>query len=283
MMKMGSSFKKIRENKGYTQKKVSKNIISQGAYSKFEKGLLEIKANSYIKILNKLHMDSEEFVFIANNYQYTESEKLLRRFFTLPYNDVKQLKKIRREILKYLEVNEDILLQDITVICKAMISLAQTNDITLSQKMVSPIWERLSEHHNWYLNDINLINVMLFLFPLDTAIEMTKRVLRRLELYKGFRGASRIKINYTLNLALLLIKHSNYETAMGILDDLLNSSIKNMHYVTLALCFSRKSICLHHLGNGLDKEYLRNAKELSLIYEDKEYWKQIESEFYIYC
>jgi transcriptional regulator with XRE-family HTH domain len=48
-MKLGSIFKKVRKNKGYTQKYVTNGILTQGAYSKFEQNMTEISATSYFK------------------------------------------------------------------------------------------------------------------------------------------------------------------------------------------------------------------------------------------
>jgi hypothetical protein len=41
-------------------------------------------------------MSSEEFFFIANNYQISPYKNLLNRFFDLPYNNENELKKNNR-------------------------------------------------------------------------------------------------------------------------------------------------------------------------------------------
>lgn len=245
-MEMGETFKRIRENKGYTQENVSKGIITQGAYSKFESNQSEINANTYIHILNKLHMDAAEFFFIGNGYQYTLNQKIIQRFFSLPYNDLNQLLKIHEELQGYLNSDEDVLIQDISIICEALISLVQTNDIAKSQKVVAPVWDRLSKHHQWYLSDFRIINVLLYLFPVDTAIEVTRNMLNRLQEYSGFRDTRQLKFTYRINLSLLLIKSQDYQGALNVIQDTIARFRQCMPHESLALCFSRKAICLHN-------------------------------------
>lgn len=281
-MDLGSNFKIIRENKGYTQKYVSKGIITQGAYSKFEDNQSVINANSYIHILNKLHLSEDEFFFIRNGYQYTVYQKLVQSFFSLPYNDLNQLLKIQEELQRYLNSDEDVLLQDISIICEALISLVQTNDIAKAQKIVAPVWDRLSKHNQWYLSDFQIINVLLYLFPVDTAIEVTRSMLDRLRKYKGFRDTRQLKFTYRINLSLLLIKSQDYQGALNVIQDTIAQFRQYMPHQSLALCFSRKALCLHNLGFENSNVFLQKSQQLLDIYQNNDLWKSIINEYHMY-
>lgn len=281
-MSMGKNFKKICNNKGYTQKYVAENIITQGSYSKFEDEQSDIKAETFLSILGKFYMSSSEFIFINNEYEYTEDEQILMNFFSLPYNDLDQLNLLNKRLHAYLSREKNIMLSDVLTICNALIELAETNDIESAQKIVAPVWDRLSRYNNWYLNDLKLINVLLYLFPVDTAIEVTKNLLKRLTQYKDFQGTFDLKFTLLINLTLLLIKSENYQEALNILDDTMMKYHKRMPFHSLALCFSRKSLCLHQLGNDSSDIYLKKAKQLLDIYEDNALWALIEKEYQKY-
>lgn len=282
-MEMGSNFKRIRENKGYTQDYVSKGIITQGAYSKFEDNQSGINANAYIHFLNKLHLSADEFFFVGNSYQYTLHQKLVHKFFNLPYNDLNQLLKIQEELRGYLNSDEDVLLQDILIICEALISLVQTNDIVEAQKIVTPVWDRLSKHHQWYLSDFRIINVLLYLFPVDTAIEVTRSMLNRLRKYNGFRDTKQLKFTYRINLSLLLIKSQDYQSALNVIQGTIAQFGQYMPHQSLALSFSRKAICLHNLGFEDSDVFLHKSQQLLDIYQNNDLWKSIINEYYIHC
>lgn len=61
-MYLGEVVKRIRRNRGYSQVYVSKNIISQSTYSKFEAGVNNLEIDVYIQLLNNLNIDFEEVI-----------------------------------------------------------------------------------------------------------------------------------------------------------------------------------------------------------------------------
>lgn len=281
-MELGISFKKIRRNKGYSQLYLVDSIISQGSYSKFEDGKSSIKANKFLELLNKIHMSPNEFIFISNGYKYTEEQQLVREFFNLPYNDVRSLKLVKDKIIHYLSFHDDVMFGQLLIVCDALIKLSSTNDIDSARKIVMPVWEKLSNQNSWYLVDIQILNVVLYLFSVDVAIEMTKYILKRLDMYKGHSEANSLHFTLRINLAYLLINDKNYKEALSILEYTLNNYRKKMPYQSLALCFSRKSLCLQKLGVDSSNKFLQKAQQLLDIYDDESMIKLINKEYEIY-
>ncbi|TQR19708.1 hypothetical protein [Psychrobacillus vulpis] len=186
-----------------------------------------------------------------------------------------------KRIGAYLEVQEDIELKEIHLICDAFIQLHQTMDINIAKNIIMPIWQRISKYDQWYLNDIRLINTILFLFPVNTAIEFTRNVLDRLSKYTDFRDANILKFALLINLSLLLIKNKDYSKSLSIIEESLQHQRK-MNYPILALHFSRIAICHFHLGNKDPAVFLEKAKQLLFLYNDVEYWERIQTEFIHY-
>ena len=101
----------------------------------------------------------------------------------------------------------------------------------------------MSRYEQWYLNDIRIINAILFLFPVDIAIKFAQTILVRLDTYKDFRDAERLKTAFKINLSLLLIKSKEYTKALTIIVDSFQNDQRRMSYSILALHFSREAIC----------------------------------------
>lgn len=133
-----------------------------------------------------------------------------------------------------------------------------------------------------YLNDIRIINAILFLFPVEIAIEFTKTVLVRLDAYKDFQDAERLKIAFKINLSLILIKNKDYAKALTVIVDSLQCNQKKMNYTILALHFSRKAICIANIQGDGSAKLLEKAQHLLLIYDDRDYWERIQQEFIYY-
>lgn len=275
----GKSIKKVRRNKGYTQKYVAENIISQSSYSKFEADQSDIHSTAYIQLLERLDMTVEEICFIDKGFKHEQAQKIINNFFSLPYNDVTALEKVIVEINSFLKKQDNILLRDIKVICKALISLHTKKDINIVRKIVEPVWNRLSKHNQWYLSEIRLINTILYFFPNETALEISNNIIKRLELYDGFRDSEKQIITFKINLTLLLIKEGDYFKALDLLTGILRKHKKSMPYQSLAVCFARISICNSKLEGINGTSYMDQAQNLLQIYDDLDLWSKIQKEY----
>lgn len=266
-------------NRSYSQTEVSKGITSQSTYSKFEAETRDVNAMVYIQLLQRLNISSEEFDFISNNYSYNKKQDIIDELFSLKYNHVDYLKHLKGQALAFLDEEYDKEIEQVYLICEAFIQLHNTKNIEVAQNIVKPIWEEMSKFEQWYLNDIKIINTILFLFPADIAIDFTQNVLTRLDTYKDFQDAEKLKIAFKINLSLLLIKNKDYMSAHKIIVESLKSDRPKMSYAILALHFSRKAICKVHLKEEGSEVCLDKAKKLLKLYSDEEYWERIQREF----
>ncbi|KOS63140.1 helix-turn-helix transcriptional regulator [Lysinibacillus agricola] len=280
-MNRGRTLKEIRKNKGFSQLILSKGIISQSTYSKYEAGRIDIDVEKYIKLLNKLNISLEEFEYIHNERIYRKKKDIVQQFFFLNHNDIEKLTLLKVKTAEYLQIENDLEIKEIRLICEALIQLNQEN-FNEAKEIIKPIWERISKYDQWYLSDIRLINTVLFLFPTDIAIEFTQNVLKRLNKYNSFRDTDLLKSAFNINLSLLVIMSEDYSTALSIINDSLSQYKRKMNYHILALHFSRKAICHFHLGYNDSTIFLEKAFQLIGLYEDDEYLERIQSEFIKY-
>lgn len=283
MVEIGKYINKIRRNKGYSQNYVSNNILSQAAYSKFEAGITEVNATALIKILQRLEISLDEVLLINQEYSSDSSNLLIKQFFSLTYNDVGLLEKIITGIDNYTKTEKNIMLEEIRLICVALVILKQSGDLNEAIKIVEPVWKRLSRQDNWYLLDIRLINSILFLFPNDIALDFTNNILKKLANYNDFLDSKKLIISFRVNLALLLIKGRDYKKALYLLKETVSNHGKEIAYPSLAICFERLAICYKKLGrDNLSENYLIKTKHLLEIYEDTILWENIQAEYNYY-
>ncbi|MFE3574499.1 helix-turn-helix domain-containing protein [Lysinibacillus sp. NPDC059133] len=280
-MNRGKTLKEIRKNKGFSQLILSKEIVSQSTYSKYEAGRIDIEVEKYIKLLNKLNISLEEFEYIHNERIYRKKKDIVQQFFLLNHNDIEKLTLLKVKTAEYLQIENDLEIKEIRLICEALIQLNLEN-INEAKEIIKPIWERISKYDQWYLSDIRLINTVLFLFPVDIAIEFTENVLKRLNKYNSFRDTDLLKSAFNINLSLLVIMSGDYSTALSIINDSLSQYKRKMNYYILALHFSRKAICHFHLGYKDSAIFLEKAFQLLRLYEDEEYFERIQLEFIKY-
>ncbi|MEC1180752.1 helix-turn-helix transcriptional regulator [Metasolibacillus meyeri] len=278
-MNYGETLKLIRKNKGYSQQDLAKNILSQSSFSKFEHNQSDINFVAFHQLLERLNMTYNEFSFIHEGFQKHPKSQLIQDFFSLPYNSKLELQKMQATIENYLQHEADLLLEDLRIVCIALLHLQDKQGMENARKLVAPIWERMSALHNWYVIDFLLLNTILYVFSTETAIEISKNMLQRLEKYKQFDEVRLLKASIQINISLLLIKNEQYNEALQVINQLLNERLKTLPYVLLAVCLSRKEVCSQKLNPSTETPYLSKALELVKIYEDDALLNTLTSEY----
>lgn len=281
-MELGKVLKDIRVNRGYSQLMTAHKIVSQGVYSKVESGVRDLDAVAFLKIANRMNLTPDEIEFICNDYDYNIKKQILNRFFKLNYNNPGKLEEIKQQIMAYLTDEDDAELREVYLLCDALLIVSRSEDFEEARKLVEPIWRRLQKYDQWYLYDIRLINMMLFMYPLETTISFSKRVLLRLDNYAKHEDVEQLRDIYNINLSLVLIKTGQPEEALQLVEERLKDR-QHMNYTMLALSLARRALCknlLHKSGFEEDRKMVRNVLE---AYEAHDLLARLEEEFEKYA
>lgn len=274
----GSTLKKVRKNKGYSQNDVIGKNFAQSTYSNFEANKSDIHSISFLFLLNQLQLTAEEFRYIHNGYKFDEVSEIKQKFFRLPYNNKSEIEKVINSIENYLKTNESLFLEELKCICEALVVLEVSGDIAKAKEKVTIVWERLSRYDQWYLSDIKLINVILYFFEDEVAIEFTDKLLERLKIYNDFADALRLSFSLTLNLSMILVKNGKYTAALNKLEKMLEHNIHLLPYQSLAVWFNRMAICYSYFNRAKEELYKDKIINLLEIYEDKVLLEMIQED-----
>lgn len=279
----GDVFKEIRIDRGYSQQYVAEGIMGQSAYSKIERNEIEPTFRKWLAILEKLNVSVDEFRYILNKESLTTKEKLINDFFSLNYNHLADLQLLKNEILAYLKEEEDYLVRNLYYACESLIALNTTQNVEEAQLFAKKIWERLEKFDRWYLLDIRLINYILFIFPIDVAVNIGERVIQQLEPYHKLKEAEVLLINVDINLAILLIDDKKYPEALAYLEKVIPLCKQYQKYNQLAIAYARKGIILKKTGE-MDEgsEHIEKAYAILNAIEDTKLISELEKELSYY-
>lgn len=277
-MKNGETIQFIRNNKGYSQKYVAGDTMTQGAYSKFEKFDTEIRHSTLVHILYKLEITPDEFTYIKQGYEHSIREKMINKLFTLTYNNTDVLQQLLSEAESYHKENEDILINDLCLVCKSLIILSETKDIGAARVPLNKVWQRLSKRDLLYINDIYFVNFILYLFPLETALEIKKFAYRSIDKYKNFKNIERLKVNMAINMTLLLIKEGRFKEALNEVEQAIVLSKRFSDYKRMAICYLRKGVCLNNLEVTTGDEWISKGKNILIAIEEMTILNALEDE-----
>lgn len=263
MKNFGKTIKSIRTGKGYSQHYVSDGICTQGNYSKFEIGeAREIRYSAMYMFLNRLEMSFAEFIYIDNEYEMVEREKIIHDFFYQTYNTINNLTVLKNDCSLYLTNHpNDNLVKKIYIVLEGMTVLAKSNDFSKAIEIVYPIWEELSSRNTLYLTDIYLLNSILFLFPIETATQIKEFAFRHIEKYKDFQDTYKIKINFLMNLSLINIKRDFFDVALDLINTAIELCKNEQMFINLSVCYVRKGICLKNMKHN-DEQFIKKGFDI---------------------
>ena len=278
-MKIGTTLHTIRKNLQITQNELSKGIMTQGAYSKIEKSQLQVNAEQFIQLLLKMNINLNEFTFIMNEYKLDEKREIIQAFTSLEVGDLSTLQSHLQRIENFLDNEKDPLIESLSKIYKSFIILQLENDLLKAREMIRPIWEKMQRLDHWYIIDFEVLNAILFLFPLDIAKELTNTALKRLEHYDHYNeDLTYLKIYFNINLSVLYIEAKQFEECLQLLEQTETNYLQKMSYKSTATLFERKAICLFHLNQAYEKE-LQKMEQLLSIYHDARLHSLLQMEF----
>lgn len=279
-MNIGTTFQRIRKSRQLTQANIAEDIMSQGAYSKIEKSQLSINLDQFIPLIIKMNINFQEFSYILNGYQLSERETLIKTFTSLEIANIDGLQQMLKSVKDYLVNNpDDQYIYFLQLVYEAFIILQQENDLKKSRQMVAPIWQQLQTLDDWYINDFELLVAILFLFPLEIAMEITKTAERRLEKYTDFPyDVSYLHIYFRVDLSFHYIEMRRFEECLALLEETEFKFLHKMRPKTAAILFERKAICLFYLQRPFEVE-LERIQQLLSIYKDEDTKELLLKEF----
>jgi len=269
---LSNSIKKIRIAKGLSQKAVSKGQLSQGNYSKFENGTIEITAKALVGILKKLDIELEELLYIDNGYRYSEKEQIYREFFRTPVNNLDLLQKLIFKCDQYLENinNEDTLILFMKKISQFLSESIKNNNIYFNKEQSQHLLDEFSKKEHLFVKDLYIINSIFFLLPIATAHLTMNYIETALKKYGDFQSINKVEVNLRMNYSLMLVKENLEQEALQQLKIALPLVQKYKLGVQMGILYIRMGICYNNLKIPVELDYIKKGTAILDVLEETE-------------
>jgi Rgg/GadR/MutR family transcriptional activator len=228
MENYGGNFRNLRKERGFTLKSVSENIISYSYLSKFENGKSDITLSNFTRLLERLNITLDEFLYF-NEAQIPSYIQLLNKLVK-PYaeNNIK-------ELMKYYDEERDLYQQtNISyhnynrIMIAALIKDLDSN-FKIDQVDINFYVDYLFNCSYWSTYEVSLFGNALFLFTEESLLLLVNEVKIRLNEYKVAQRNIRDLISLIENACLILLRKKNVEKAKE-LSVFLESHLSSKHY-----------------------------------------------------
>lgn len=171
-MTIGEALKQIRLQAGLTQTQMAAGLITESFYSKVERGVHSIDADTLINLLAAHHFDALHFfnLILSQNSEGEPNYDLINQIsFAQNKKDLKKLDKIR----KHLEENPKKM--DFNIESRLQIAYAW---VLHSNKLVSPMFkEKIKSkilHEDWNRYAYHTLSQVVVLLDIEEAFILTK-------------------------------------------------------------------------------------------------------------
>lgn len=169
-----------------TQNQVAASVIGQGTYSRIERDQLQVDVETFAKLLQKLNISSNEFFYVHSNYSATEQQTIMNEFRDLTIVSPDLLRNKISRLEKFLTRTPLSNLNKLYTAYQILFHYINGVDNDNIHLQARALWEEFQRLDNRYIDDLILINSLLFLLPLEIAEEITTTALRRIQNYSEY-------------------------------------------------------------------------------------------------
>lgn len=268
---LGETIKFIRTSKNISQKEICLDNISRSALVKIESDKTRPSSQTLDYILQQLGIEQEEFTLIRNNFELNTRQTLLEKFNKINTSiRIKKWLELEQEMKQYLRTQSDPVIKEYMSIVKALIIIETEDDYKKASQYVDRIWKRISKNEVWFIDDIQLLTCIFFMFENQVALTISQRLLKQTEKYLHVDNIKRIQANTLMNISTLYLNKQDYPHALDFIDQTIHTAKKYEYYTLFLFAKGTKGIlhCLEHKANvgiPLIKDSLQLLKALEQL------------------
>lgn len=220
-MKQGEIIKKLRIERGMSQKMLVKDISTRSTLSSFECRQTELSSSTLLKYLEKLNVKFDEFQFLVHDNHFSDKEMTTNKFISSleRYTNKQEVFLFLNELNeKYASTNDNFYLM---ISAQLQILKADTLefDVTNVEIEMKKVKEYLFQVENWCHFELTIFSNLLFIFGSEEIIIQFENVISKMWMLQDTIHYNSLISTFLINgcflgfereeedLAILFIKH----------------------------------------------------------------------------
>ncbi|MEQ7188395.1 helix-turn-helix domain-containing protein [Enterococcus hirae] len=213
-MEYGQLIRKIRLDKGFSQKEIYSGIVTKSYCIEFEKGNHDLSFRLLAQVLERLLVDVEEFIFLYD-YYHSSSQNLWKQYELA--SNTKDLEKLF-EIYQTTTTSKDKKSQLLNALTK--IGHDQLSDHQINNETLEFLVDYLKSIETWTLQEIKIYTNTLNYFSEEQQQIFYKNSLKKIQIYQEYPAGKKIYLTLLLNSCGHFISYGNFFLAKDALSHL---------------------------------------------------------------
>ena len=255
-----------------TLKYVTQGITSVSLLSKFERNECELTFPNFNKLLQRINVTVDEFMYVHNQYKrdnFKEFVSSLRNYYI--QSNVDEIKKILEQEMKK---PYDLIDSRLNLIMIKSVLADLTGEV-VEEVDIEYLTNYLWSVDYWHEYELSLFGNSIHILPVDSVILLSKEIFNKGHLYTRLLNYRRDMYGVIFNTVSICIKNGRLDDAQCFLNMFNNSRPSEQFIFEKMLCKFWQGILL--ISSGKYEEGIRISNEfltLLQITESKIYYTQ---------
>ena len=227
----GQTIRKIRKDKGLTQKDVCQGVVTLSYYSRIERNISTPTIDIFMEIIKNLNVRLEEFMYIHNDYQKALKDQTWFEITELYHaGNMKSLEDYKTAILTgKLPHEEEITIQLINLFIYRLGGNVVAENI-------AHIVLNLMTLENWTSREVTMFITIMDEIPIETLLIIVNRLLKKRNLYSASDGYNSPYSKILINTILLCVNNKYLNEGLSYLKQFRAMlEIRDLYGKTMAL------------------------------------------------
>lgn len=214
MEEYGKILKRIRLEKGLTQKELSAGILSRSHLSELENGNYYCSFDKFLQLLRRLNVSLHEFdLYLKESIYQEDFQRKIKIEAAVNAHDIAEMKRLLAEFPIVDEKN--VRMRHEKLLLEALIEYHQNHQI-MNLTRYQEILDYLSKVSEWGMYELNLLANFLFIFDIDTLPLITQQIYKKANKKNASDEYTYLYLRLLINLSDFYLKNLDYQTCQEI-------------------------------------------------------------------
>lgn len=221
-MEIGEVLRKLRMNKGYSIAQLCQNDMDSSFLSKVERGVSGIGADKFLLILDRLHVDLDEFLFALKDNNYTKDYEM--RVKAMPFIEKKDSKGLEA-IVKQSEKENLPFFTRLFLISW----LSFYKEENLPENYKNELLDHLFTVDQWGNYEFHLFSVAIIALDAETLLTYGRIMMKRKSYFKRNEELEKLFLDICNNIIQICLKHKELSLAEYFISELENFALNEWY------------------------------------------------------
>lgn len=283
MLNHGLLFRKLRQERGFSQSEIARNVSARETLTRFEKGTHAVSLRLFIGYLDNLGLELYDYNYLYHQNISTE-QQLSLKFKAIKYSKT-DLLAYQEEVLTLYNQLSNLKFYHLYCQAKLFYKHYHSSDFINCKTEQDYIMTLLSTITTWSLFEIDLFISLMPIFPTHFLKKIMHSCLKSIQtLYIHTPYDKRLLAKLYLNFSIAMIQRHDFETAHKHLTDSHNYSYKhNLLYELILTTIFQIYLTNNHTSLSptiiLHLDYLSNLGYSELSKQIKSFLESLSNSY----